>query len=53
MISEKSRIVFVNDGSKDDTWDIISKLHEEDPQFFREYAFQETVVIRTQSLQVL
>ncbi len=27
-ISEKSRIVFVNDGSKDKTWDIIKKLHE-------------------------
>ncbi len=27
-ISEKSRIVFVNDGSKDDTWNIIKKLHE-------------------------
>jgi glycosyltransferase involved in cell wall biosynthesis len=27
-ISEKSRIVFVNDGSKDDTWKIIQKLHE-------------------------
>ncbi|HAE52975.1 MAG TPA: glycosyltransferase [Ruminococcus sp.] len=34
IISDKSRIVFVNDGSKDDTWDIISKLHEEEPQFF-------------------
>jgi glycosyltransferase involved in cell wall biosynthesis len=34
MISEKSRVVFVNDGSKDDTWDIISKLHESDPEFF-------------------
>ena len=27
-ISEKSRIVFVNDGSKDRTWEIIQKLHE-------------------------
>lgn len=28
-ISEKSRILFVNDGSKDQTWMIISKLHDE------------------------
>ncbi len=27
-ISEKSRIVFVNDGSKDSTWEIIKKLHD-------------------------
>ncbi len=27
-ISEKSRIVFINDGSKDKTWEIIKKLHE-------------------------
>ena len=30
-ISNESRIVFVNDGSKDRTWEIIEKLHEEDP----------------------
>ena len=29
-ISPKSRIAFVNDGSKDMTWNIISQLHEED-----------------------
>lgn len=34
MISDKSRIVFVNDGSKDRTWSIISELHESDPDFF-------------------
>ena len=28
-IAENSRIVFVNDGSKDKTWDIIKELHEE------------------------
>lgn len=28
-ISKNSRIVFVNDGSKDKTWDIIKELHEE------------------------
>lgn len=27
-ISEKSRIVFINDGSKDKTWEIIKQLHE-------------------------
>lgn len=29
-ISPASRIVFVNDGSKDQTWNIIQKLHKED-----------------------
>ena len=28
-ISEKSRILYVNDGSKDQTWPIICRLHEE------------------------
>ncbi len=32
-ISEKSRIMFVNDGSKDKTWEIISGLHASDPLF--------------------
>lgn len=32
-ISEGSRILFVNDGSKDRTWELIGKLHEEDPIF--------------------
>ena len=32
-ISSDSRIVFVNDGSKDATWDIIRSLHEEDEIF--------------------
>lgn len=32
-ISEKSRILFVNDGSKDRTWEIISELHASDPIF--------------------
>ncbi len=27
-ISEKSRIVFINDGSKDKTWELIKQLHE-------------------------
>ena len=32
-ISEKSRIVFVNDGSKDSTWEIIESLHNENHIF--------------------
>lgn len=32
-ISRQSRIAFVNDGSKDMTWNIISQLHEEDHIF--------------------
>ena len=32
-ISADSRVVFVNDGSKDDTWNIITRLHEQDPVF--------------------
>ena len=32
-IADNSRICFVNDGSKDATWDIISKLHEDDALF--------------------
>lgn len=32
-ISENSRILFVNDGSKDRTWEIISELHKSDPIF--------------------
>ncbi|MBQ6944048.1 MAG: glycosyltransferase family 2 protein [Ruminococcus sp.] len=34
MISPDSRVVFVNDGSKDKTWDIIKELHEGNPQLF-------------------
>lgn len=33
MISDKSRIVFVNDGSKDNTWSIIEELHQSDSIF--------------------
>lgn len=32
-ISEESRILFVNDGSKDQTWTIIQTLHQKDPVF--------------------
>ncbi len=34
MISAESRIIFVNDGSKDKTWQIIAALHAEAPEFF-------------------
>ena len=30
-ISPKSRVLFVNDGSKDKTWEVISRLHGENP----------------------
>lgn len=33
MIHPDSRVVFVNDGSKDRTWEIIKALHEEDALF--------------------
>ncbi|MCQ2503417.1 MAG: glycosyltransferase family 2 protein [Saccharofermentans sp.] len=32
-ISDKSRVMFVNDGSKDSTWDILSSLTEENPRY--------------------
>ena len=32
-VSDESRIVFVNDGSKDRTWEIIRELAEEDEHF--------------------
>lgn len=33
LIGEESRVLFVNDGSTDDTWKIISGLHDEDALF--------------------
>lgn len=32
-VSRESRVMFVNDGSKDKTWDLISQLHRTDPIF--------------------
>ncbi len=32
-ISEDSRVVFVNDGSRDNTWNMIQELHRENPLF--------------------
>lgn len=34
LISQDSRIMFVNDGSKDRTWEIIQQLHQEEPFVF-------------------
>ena len=34
LISHESRVVFVNDGSKDKTWEIIQELHRNEPKFF-------------------
>ena len=33
VIRNDSRVVFVNDGSKDNTWDVIVRLHEGNPLF--------------------
>jgi len=33
-ISDKSRVMFVNDGSSDNTWPMIAELHEKEPEFF-------------------
>ena len=32
-IARESRILFVNDGSRDGTWEIITALHQEDPRY--------------------
>ena len=32
-ISQESRILFINDGSRDATWDIIEKLSQEDTHY--------------------
>ena len=33
IIAVDSRILFIDDGSKDATWEIVSKLHEQNPLF--------------------
>lgn len=33
LVSEESRVLFVNDGSKDNTWEIIRSLASSDPHF--------------------
>jgi len=32
-VSERSKVLFVNDGSRDRTWELIARLHEEDGVF--------------------
>jgi glycosyltransferase involved in cell wall biosynthesis len=34
LISPESRVVFVNDGSSDQTWNIIKELHDNEPTLF-------------------
>jgi len=34
IINEKSKIIFVDDGSSDNTWGLIEKYHTENPQYF-------------------
>lgn len=34
QISMNSKVMFVNDGSRDSTWEIITKLHNEDKLFY-------------------
>lgn len=34
LISKQSRILFVDDGSKDKTWTLIKKLHQSSPEFY-------------------
>ena len=38
LIQEESRILFVNDGSRDRTWKIISELSKEDPHYMGIFA---------------
>lgn len=33
-ISPSSKILFVDDGSRDKTWDMIAELHQKEPEFF-------------------
>lgn len=33
IVSKDSRVLFVDDGSRDTTWEIIARLHSENPRF--------------------
>lgn len=46
FISQDSKIVFVNDGSKDRTWQLIRQYHEENPMI-QESIFRATKAIKT------
>ena len=48
-ISKQSRILFVDDGSKDGTWSIIRNLHERDAHLFGGVSSPTTAAIRTRS----
>ena len=50
-IAQNSKVMFVDDGSKDKTWEIIQKLHE--ALFSQVLSSQETKVIRTHCWLVL
>lgn len=56
-ISEKSKIIFIDDGSKDKTWNIIQELHKKSPQFFdaiklsRNYGHQNALLCGLFSVQ--
>lgn len=52
LISDKSRVLFVNDGSKDRTWEIISNICGRD-QAYKAKNFLEIAVIRMLFWQVL
>ena len=36
-ISQKSKIVFIDDGSKDSTWEIIEDLHKQNPILYHNH----------------
>ncbi len=53
MISQTSKILFVNDGSKDKTWEIIEQLHKQNPIFCGHMFYQEIRGTKTLYLQGL
>ena len=48
-ISSESKIMFVNDGSKDKTWEIIESLHTQNP-IFAVFVYPETEATKMQLL---
>lgn len=51
-IGEKSRVMFVNDGSSDNTWQIISELHEKSRICSPASTFPATAAIRMRCWRV-